>query len=450
MSTLGMAAGAASHTGERKHGGGRVLLDCTQTISTPRHAGIPRVVRNIARHGAAAAAAHGAVLVPVRFEEDRFVALGMSSAGDLIDSSKQAVPPCHPLLRRLHKLFVPRTIVRAVRTQWRKLSRRTRPGERIEFQPGDTLLLADSSWTSRCWHVVDEAKAAGTRLGVVQYDFIPHTHPELMPKRLPATFRDWMTNTLARADFVAAISESVAVEAREELRRMGREPEHASPIVQSFRLGADVKPATKVEAVRPELAAFIAAGPCGPYLTVGTLEPRKNQALLMDVFEQVWQQVPEARLLVAGFVGWKGDEVVRRMRQHPRYGTHLMHFGDLSDGELLYAYGRARGLVFPSRAEGYGLPIVEALTHKLRVFASDIPAHREVGGPWCVYFPPIDANALAEKIIRFEREGIFQAVKPEGDFQSPTWRQAVDQLMAIALSPPDVNAQRQESGRWAA
>jgi hypothetical protein len=187
-----------------------VLLDCTQTISTPRHAGIPRVVRNIARHGAAAAAAHGAVLVPVRFEEDRFVALGMSSAGDLIDSSKPAAPPCHPLLRRLHKLFVPRTIVRAVRTLWRKLSRRTLPGERIEFQPGDTLLLADSSWTSRCWQVVDEARSAGTRLGVVQYDFIPHTHPELMPKRLPATFRDWMTNTLARADFVAAISEAVA------------------------------------------------------------------------------------------------------------------------------------------------------------------------------------------------------------------------------------------------
>jgi len=450
MSTRGMAGGAAAQTGERKHGGGRVLLDCTQTISTPRHAGIPRVVRNIARHGAAAAAAHGAVLVPVRFEEDRFVALGMSSAGDLIDSSKQAAPPCHPLLRRLHKLFVPRTIVRAVRTQWRKLSRRARPGELIEFQPGDTLLLADSSWTSRCWQAVDEAKAAGTRIGVVQYDFIPHTHPELMPKRLPAAFRDWMTNTLARADFVAAISEAVAVEAREELRRMGREPERASPLVQSFRLGADVKPAMKVEPPRPELAAFIAAGPCGPYLTVGTLEPRKNQALLMDVFERVWQQVPEARLLVAGFVGWKGDEVVRRMRQHPRYGTHLMHFADLSDGELLYAYGQARGLVFPSRAEGYGLPIVEALTHKLRVFASDIPAHREVGGPWCVYFPPTDANALAEKIIRFEREGIFQAVKPEGNFQSPTWRQAVDQLMAIALASPDVNAQRQESGRWAA
>ena len=450
MSTLGMAGGAAAHTGERKHGGGRVFLDCTQTISTPRQAGIPRVVRNIARHGAAAAAAHGAVLVPVRFAEDRFVALGMASTGDLIDVSTRAAPPCHPLLHRLHKLLVPRTIMRAVRTQWRKLFRSTHSGERIEFQPGDSLLLADSSWTSRCWHAVDEARAAGTRLGVVQYDFIPHTHPELMPKRLPATFRDWMTNTLTRVDFVAAISEAVAVEAREELRRLGREPERARPLVQSFRLGADVEPAMKVEAPRPELAAFIAAGPGGPYLTVGTLEPRKNQELLMDVFERVWQQVPEARLLVAGFVGWKGDEVVRRMRQHPRYGTHLMHFVDLSDGELLYAYGQARGLVFPSLAEGYGLPIVEALAHELRVFASDIPAHREVGGPWCVYFPPTDAGALAEKIIRFEREGIFQAVKPEGDFQSPTWRQAVDQLMAIALASPDVNAQRQESGRVAA
>jgi len=423
----------------------RVLIDCTQTLATPRLAGIPRVVRSIARHGVAAAAQHGATVVPVRFEDDHFITLSLSSAGDIVDVVKR--PPAstaHPVLRRLHKLLVPRTIVRAIRTQWRRILRRPPPGAPIEFGPHDTLLLADSSWATKYWHVIDRAREAGTRVGVVQYDFIPHTHPELVPNRLPATYRGWMNNTLTRSDFVAAISEAVAVEAREELQRMGRDPERAAPFVQAFRLGADVKPTAKAGAVRRELQEFLAASPAQPYLTVGTIEPRKNQTILPAVFEEVWRQVPDARLLVAGFVGWKGDELVRRMQNHPRYGTHLMHFGDLSDAELVHAYGHAKALVFPSRAEGYGLPIVEALSHGMRVFASDIPAHREVGGPWCVYFAPGDVAGLAGQIVRWEIDGVFPAAQPTGSFASPTWQQATEQLMRIVFFATSVDTQHSE------
>ena len=421
--------------------GPRLMIDCTQTLAAARHAGIPRVVRNITRYGVAAAAAYGATIVPVRFEDDHFLALSMSSAGDIVDVVPR--PPAaapHPVLRRLHKLLVPRTVVRAIRGQWRRMLRRPLPGTPIEFGPQDALLLADSSWATRYWHVIDRAREAGTRIGVVQYDFIPHTHPEFVGKRLAACFRGWMSNTLGRADFVAAISEAVATEARAELRRMGRDPDRATPLVQAFRLGADVKPPAKDGTVRDELLAFLAASPVQPYLTVGTIEPRKNQTILPDVFEAVWRQVPDARLLVAGFVGWKGDELIRRLHGHPRYGTHLMHFGDLSDAELLHVYGRARGLIFPSRAEGYGLPIVEALSHGMRVFASDIPAHREVGGPWCVYFAPCDVAALAAQIVQWERDGAFPAARPEGAFDSPTWRQAAEQLMRIVFSGTSVDA----------
>jgi len=436
------------HSGPPSHAP-RVLIDCTQTLATPRHAGIPRVVRNIARHGVAAAAVHGATIVPVRFEADHFLTLSLSAAGDIVDVVKRhPTSTAHPVLRRLHKLLLPRTIVRAIRPQWRWLSGRPLPGVPIDFGPDDTLLLADSSWATRYWHVVDRAREAGTRVGIVQYDFIPHTHPELVPKRLSKIYHGWMRNTLTRADFVAAISEAVAVEAREELRRMGREPDRAAPLVQAFRLGADVKPAgpmaTQVPA-RRELSDFLEASPVQPYLTVGTIEPRKNQTILPAVFEEVWRQVPDARLLVAGFVGWKGEEVIRRLVNHPRYGTHLMHFGDLSDAELLHAYGRSRGLIFPSRAEGYGLPIVEALSHGMRVFASDIPAHREVGGPWCVYFAPADVAGLAGQIVDWERDGVFPAALPEGAFASPTWQQATEQLMRIVFSGTSVDARHRET-----
>jgi glycosyltransferase involved in cell wall biosynthesis len=425
--------------------GPRVMIDCTQMLAAVRHAGIPRVVRNIARHGVAAAAAYGATIVPVRFEDDHFLALSMSSAGDIVDVVPR--PPAnaaHPMLRRLHKLLVPRTLVQAIRRQWRRMVRRPPSGTPIEFGPQDTLLLADSSWATRYWHVIDRAREAGTRIGVVQYDFIPHTHPEFVGKRLATSFRSWMSDTLKRADFVAAISEAVAAEARDELRRMGRDPDRSMPLVQAFRLGADVKPPAKDGTVRGELLEFLAASPVQPYLTVGTIEPRKNQTILPDVFEAVWRQVPDARLLIAGFVGWNGNELMRRLHGHPRYGSHLMHFGDLSDAELLHVYGRARGLIFPSRAEGYGLPIVEALSHGMRVFASDIPAHREVGGPWCAYFAPCDVAGLAAQIVRWERDGDFPAARPQAAFDSPTWHQATEQLMGIVFSGTSVDARHEK------
>ena len=429
----------------------RLLLDCTQTLATPRQSGIPRVVRNIARHGITAAASRGATLVPVRYEDGHFLALDTASAVDVHDvSPRPAAGIGHRVFRRLHKLFVPKKVCRAVRARWRQLLRVPPPSQAIAFGPDDTLLLADSSWTSGYWHVVDAARRVGTRIGVVQYDFIPHTHPELVPQRLAPAFRDWMINTLSRADFVAAISETVAGEARQELRRMGRDPDGAAPLVRSFRLGADVKPLAGEGTVRTELRAFLTASPVGPYLTVGTIEPRKNQAVLPTVFELVWRQVPDARLLVAGFVGWNGDEFIRQLRSHPRYGTHLMHFADLSDAELVHAYGHARGLVFPSRAEGYGLPIVEALSHGVRVFASDIAAHREVGGPWCTYFAPHDAAGLAGQIVRWERDGAFAAEQPPRTFPAPSWQQAVEQLLAIAFTDASDVSRRRERRQAAA
>lgn len=417
---------------ERSNCPRRILVDCTQTLATSRHSGIPRVVRNIIRYGGAAAALHGATIVPIRFEDGHFQVVGLSPHGIILDVDEH-VPASfsHPVLRRL-RILVPTTVVRFVRAQWRRLRAIPLRGQPAVFGPDDTLLLADSSWSAKYWRLVDAAQAAGARLGVVQYDFIPHTHPEFVTKRLANAFRGWMRNTLKRADFVAAISEAVAIEARVELRRMGRDPERASPFVQSFRLGSDVKPVSETGAVRAELKEFLAAAADGPYLTVGTIEPRKNQMILPAVFEEVWKTVPQARLLVAGFVGWKGDELIRRMRQHPRYGTHLMHFGDLNDLEIDHAYSHARALIFPSLAEGFGLPIVESLSHGIRVFASDIPVHREVGGAWCSYFAPSDVAGFAGQIVRWERDGDFEKTPPEGAFSSPTWQQAVEQLMGIA------------------
>lgn len=413
----------------------RIFVDCTQTVSRPVTTGIPRVVRNLVRHGWMAAAARGAELVPVRFHGGRFVPLiarGLPPAA-LVDP-----PPERLFARRLRKILVPRTLVRKLGA----FSARFRPAPTAAAGPGlaagDVLLLPDSSWGEDMWPAVDMARAAGAALGVVQHDFIPIRHPRIVPPKTTVLFQRWMRATLARADFVLAVSETVARETRAELLKLGR-AEIAKRHVTTFRNGADFAAdssgtARGPETVRRALRDFLAAGAEAPYLAVGTIEPRKNQALLLAALDRVLARAPAARLLIVGMVGWQGKPIAADFRRHPAWGSGLMHFEDLSDAELQYAYSRARALVFPSRAEGYGLPLVEAMACGLRVFASDIPVHREVGGGHCVYFDPERPDDLAGRLVALSRDGVYAACWPPRRCQLPTWAAAAERIVATALA----------------
>lgn len=409
----------------------RIFVDCTQTLARPVSTGIPRVVRNIVRHGAAVAAARGAVLVPVRFQWGRFVPVPVTPEGLL-----QPTGPEHPFTRRLRKLFVPRTLVRKAARIAARLRDHVPASPELTFGPRDVLLLPDSSWTEDFWEAIDVARAAGTRLGVVQHDFIPLRHPELVPPKSTAVFLRWMQATLTRADFVLAVSEAVARETRAELLALGR-ADVAKRHVTVFRNGSDFCPARRPWGVRTHVRAslrrFFAVGGAVPFLTVGTIEPRKNQALLFEAFRRVHAEDPTVQLLVLGMVGWKGQGVAAAMRRHSAWGNGILHVSDASDAELLHAYRHARALVFPSLAEGYGLPIVEALAAGLPVFASDIPVHREVGGRHCDYFNPHDADDLAACLWDFCQTGS----RPRGCVRSgclPSWSGAAERIVTTALA----------------
>lgn len=422
----------------------RIYVDCTQTLARPVSTGIPRVVRNIVRHGALVAAAHGAVLVPVRFQWGRFVPVPVGPEGLL-----RPTGPEHPVARRLRKMLVPRTLVRKASRLAARLRDHAPTSPEIAFGSRAVLLLPDSSWGEEFWEAIDAARAAGTRLGVVQHDFIPLRHPELVPPKSTAVFRRWMQATLTRADFVLAVSETVARETRAELLALGR-AEVAKRHVATFRNGSDFCTARQPWGVRPTVRAslrrFLAAGPAAPLLTVGTIEPRKNQAILFEAFRSVQAKDPTARLLVLGMVGWKGQGVATAMRRHPAWGDGILHVPDASDAELHHAYRHARALVFPSLAEGYGLPIVEALAAGLPVLASDIPVHREVGGGHCAYFDPHDAAGLAARLRTFSRDGSKAGARIRPDLL-PSWTAAAERIVTTALAHVEAGLEPRAAAR---
>ncbi len=168
----------------------------------------------------------------------------------------------------------------------------------------------------------------------------------------------------------------------------------------------------------------------GPFLlAVGSQERRKNLDVLftaMGIVEAHGRGLPLVLCGPKGVRGVKpGDAVPPWMR----------HAGYVRDDELAALYTRATALVFPSRYEGFGLPVLEAMTVGGTVICSDASTMPEVGGDAVLYFPPDDATALATQILRLlDEAGLRDRLVRAGALQAAkySWaRSATGTLDAI-------------------
>jgi len=296
-------------------------------------------------------------------------------------------------------------------------------------QPGDVLLLLDSTWYSNIWPSVEAAKAKGASVMAVIYDLIPITHSQFCDDFLAQVFKGWFHDSIQYVDRYIGISHTVQKDLELFMaRELGTEVlKHKQ--FDYFLLGGDIaanKNASDTD-VRLELQKVFKGTSC--YLIVSTVEPRKNHAFLLDTLEQLWSDPDQdVRLVIVGRPGWKVEALLERINCHPELGKRLFYFTDLSDVEVGYSYDHAKALVFPSIVEGFGLPILESLNRGLPVLASDTPVHREVGGDHVGYFSLNDKSSLLEAIKAFEAEGVPEKLKVEPGFYGMTWQQSSEML----------------------
>jgi alpha-1,2-rhamnosyltransferase len=116
------------------------------------------------------------------------------------------------------------------------------------------------------------------------------------------------------------------------------------------------------------------------------------------------------------------------LQTHPEKGRRLFWIGDASDAELQFAYREASALIFPTWAEGYGLPIIEAAYFGLPVLCSDLLVLREVGGEHAIYFPRGEPASIAGAIRMF-LNGEVQ-IDPAG-IKRLSWAESAYQLLGL-------------------
>lgn len=232
------------------------------------------------------------------------------------------------------------------------------PGQgRVWLNPGHTGLdRSDLGEWCRRRHV---------RPVYLVHDLIPITHPQFCREGEDARHQLRMRTVLDTAHGVIANSA------------------HTLDMLRDF---ADAErrgmpPAVVAWPGTPALPAIPARPDPDPtFVVLGTIEGRKNHALLLDL----WQQMiaagnrPVPRLVIVGRRGWQADEVFRRL-DSGQFADRVIEAGSLDDEATARLLASARALLFPSFAEGYGIPLAEALSCGVPVIASDLPVFREIG-----------------------------------------------------------------------
>jgi glycosyltransferase involved in cell wall biosynthesis len=246
---------------------------------------------------------------------------------------------------------------------------------------------------------------------------------------------------LGNCDAVLCISRATL----DDLRNYCAERGLASPPAGHFRLGGDLPVAAPTsDNVGPGIRDFVAgATPC--FAAIGTIEPRKNHALLLTVFERLWASGVKAKLFIAGRTHEDCRALVVRLCCHPRHGTDLQVVLDASDQEISFAYSNCRALLLPSLAEGFGLPLVEARARGCPVIASNLPALLELADEGVSFF----TQGSAEELEALLRQYVGTKPHPGTPMRVFTWEDSAAQLIAVAeaLTASHTAAQTQETVR---
>ncbi len=144
--------------------------------------------------------------------------------------------------------------------------------------------------------------------------------------------------------------------------------------------------------VRPE--RFQNLQPGGFWLTVGTIEPRKNYLRLLDAFRILSHaNVSRLPLVLAGGKGWLSDDFDARLRGVG--GLEVSLAGYVSDAELAWLFQNCFAFIYPSLFEGFGMPVLEALCFGSPVLCSQTSSLPEVAGTAAIYFDPLDPESIA-------------------------------------------------------
>jgi len=306
--------------------------------------------------------------------------------------------------------------------------------EIIKIHPGDVLFMLDSSWVNyfEFTEFFDEIRKCGGKIITAVYDLIPALFPELCDENIPEIFTKWLQSALVESDVLVCISHTISEEVFKYRMKHGIGLDHKLDI-EFFHLGADIPEISLESSISEEISSLTSTITSSLFISVGTIEPRKNHSFILDAFDELWQEEDENYLVFAGKIGWNVKDLERRIRNHPMLHKKFFFIENPTDAELEILYSHATALIIASTVEGFGLPIVEAALHKVPVIASDIPVFHEVAGEGSLYFSLSDPNSLIDAVQQMMDLSQEERLALVDKIKILTWKESAQNLLNIIL-----------------
>jgi len=249
---------------------------------------------------------------------------------------------------------------------------------------------------------------AGLAPVVLSHDTIPLDFPHFVPRGGATWFARRLQSVGAQARLVIYNSAQSRRDGEGHMARWGRVP----PGLVAHLGVTPMQPDPGAVPSDLDLTA--------PYfVALGTIEPRKNHALLLDLWEEMARRGtrPMPRLLILGQRGWRNADFLARLEQSPLYGVSVIERAGLSDGAVAAVLARAKALLFPSHAEGFGLPAIEAAQLGTPVLANDLPVYAEYLGDYPYLVPLWNTEGWLQALGALNWGGLAPRTAP----RLPTW-----------------------------
>lgn len=226
-------------------------------------------------------------------------------------------------------------------------------------------------------------RSAGVaKITILIHDMIPLDFPEFTRDGVSAQFRNRMYAVAQNADQIICNSDYTRTRVQHYFKEWGTCPNYTVA-----HLGIEKFPHPPDKGDSP------------PYFVIlGTIEPRKNHQLLFDVWKTLAAKLPDSdmpHLKIIGRRGWNNEAVFNLLDSSPLMGKYIAEHSDFNDTDLANCIANSCGLLFPSHAEGFGLPALEAAQMNVPVICSKLEVFEEILGAYGTYLDVADVPLWA-------------------------------------------------------